>query len=114
MSNFIKSYQNIKEREYRDRVLPRDMKDAFALLQENITNSKALAAAEKPELTKPKSIDELLDDMDINAQKYRERYHITANPEYDERVSAFKKPVTKEDLARFERYEKQKAEWSLR
>ena len=45
----------------------------------------------------------MLDDMDRFAREYREKYSMTANPAYDDRVAAFREPLTPEEQKIIER-----------
>ena len=67
-----------------------------------------------PEPKQPESIQDMLTRIEAEAKAYRERYGMTANPEYSDRVADFKKPVTKEDIQRVERAENRKSDWSLK
>ena len=114
-ARFIKSYQKVKEREFKNRVLPEGMKTAFAYLQANNPDYRALPEATKPaEPAKSKTIAQILDEMDEDARKFREMHGMTANPDYEDRVTAFLQPVTEEDIKRVERVEKRKEEWSFK
>ena len=104
-SNFIKSYQKIAQHEYKQRVLPQDMKDAFALLQSKNQEKKPLLDSGKKE-----SVSEMLDRLDVDAKEYREKHGMMTNPDYEDRVSAFRKSLTKEELKQYENKEKQKIE----
>lgn len=59
-----------------------------------------------PEPAKEKTVTEMLDEMDKNAAEFRKQHGMTANPKYNDKVDAFKSPVTKEDLKRMEYVER--------
>ena len=109
-SNFAKSYQTVKERKYKTRVLPENLKNAVALLQSSNPDYMALPEATKPEVHKyEESFDDMYDRLDENARQYREKHGMTANPEYADRAIAFANP-TQDELKKIEEREKQKFE----
>ena len=51
-----------------------------------------------PEPKPQKNIDEMLDDMDVDAKKYREKYGIVQqNPSSEDKVAAFLQPLTADE-----------------
>ena len=102
-SNTQRSYKELAKREAEYYSLPKDLQTEQAWL---IAEQKEVTMLPEP---KPqKSIDEMMDDMDKNADAYREDHAITPNADYSSRVDAFRKPMTKDELLMHEAKEKRK------
>ena len=61
-----------------------------------------------PEPKPQKSMDEVEADREKKSEEYRDRFGIEPNHAYDDRVAAFKAPMTTEDLKRMEYAERKK------
>lgn len=97
MSAIRASYKELKEQEAEYYALPKDLRES---------QQWRIAAPEIQALPEPKherTVSEMLDDMDRFAREYREKYSMTANPAYDDRVTAFREPLTPEEQKIIER-----------
>lgn len=107
MSAIRESYKELTTREAKYYAFPENLQMAE---QWRISTPDIVAL---PEPVKEKTVTEMLDDMDKDAVEYRLRQGMVANPKYNDRVDAFRKPVTKDDVKRVEFAEKRKSEQYL-
>lgn len=100
MSAIRESYKELTAREAKYYAFPENLQRAE---QWRISEPETVAL---PEPVKEKTVTEMLDEMDRNAAEFRRQHGMTANPKYNDKVDAFKSPVTKEDLKRMEYVER--------
>ena len=109
MSAIRESYTELVKREAKYYAFPAELQQAEQWRIE------APEAAALPEPKQPKTIDEMISDREISAEKYREQQGIEANPEYADRVQAFKQPLTHAEELMLEAKEKhefnQRMDW---
>ena len=96
-SNIQRSYRELAKREATFYALPKDMQASQSWMIEKQSDVQML-----PEPAPQKSFEERDVEMNIEAQVYREQQGIEANPEYNDRVADFLKPMTDAELKMFE------------
>ena len=101
-SNTQRSYRELARREAEYYALPKDLQTEQSWLVDEPEVTML------PEPAPQKSIDEMMVDMDKNADAYREDHAITPNSDYDSKVDAFTKPMTDAEIKLFEAKERRK------
>ena len=96
-SNVQRSYRELARREATFYALPKDMQS-----EQSYLNPTPKEVTMLPEPAPQKTFEERDVEMNIEAQVYRERQGIEANPEYDSKVADFLKPMTDAELKMFE------------
>lgn len=96
-SNFMRSYRETAKNEAMYNALPKDMQS-----EQSYLNPTPKEVTMLPEPAPQKTFEERDVEMNIEAQVYRERQGIEANPEYDSKVADFLKPMTDTELKMFE------------
>ena len=96
-SNFLRSYRETAKNEAMYNALPKDMQS-----EQSYLNPTPKEVTMLPEPAPQKTFEERDIEMNIEAQVYRERQGIEANPEYGSKVADFLKPMTDTELKMFE------------
>lgn len=92
MSMIRESYKELAQQEIDFHSLPEPLKKSEAWM------NQAPEQVALPEPKPQKNIDEMLDDMDVDAKKYREKYGIVQqNPSSEDKVAAFLQPLTADE-----------------
>lgn len=114
MSVIARSYRELAQREADFHALPKDLQQAEGWMLPKGTPAEAL-----PQPVKEKTLDEMEAEQERKSEAFRERFGITPNPEYADRVAAFVSPMTDEDRKRMDETERakevlQKSKWSMK
>ena len=96
-SNVQRSYRELARREATYYALPKDLQTEQSWMVEEPKDVTML-----PEPKPQKSFEERQAEMDDEAREYREKQGMTENTDYSDRVSDFKKPMTKNELLELE------------
>lgn len=101
-SNTQRSYRELARNEAEYYALPKDMQTEQSWMVEEPEVNML------PEPKPQKSMDEVEADREKKSEEYRDRFGIEPNHAYDDRVAAFKAPLSTEDLKRMEYAERKK------
>lgn len=107
MSAIRESYKELAKRETKYHTLPEGIRRTSAW---RVDGTDAVAL---PEAKERKTVDEILDEMDVAAKEFRNRNGLTANETLNDKVRAFITPMTEQEKKAFEAREKHALEKRL-